>query len=172
MFRKGTQVSCTFKRTLREGIVIKGTTKPDGLITVVLYGGRHQITAPANHFQKTAYVLPKPTPPMEEYSITGYKQNKAFSQETTAFTAKIRRFRGVIADVMNHGTGGCDIYQFKTRDDQITFQEHIRQWATALGLKKEPGAEDLWLEWYVHDRPVGMSDKDFAEKYFHDSLRE
>jgi hypothetical protein len=64
--------------------------------------------------------------PASDYVITGLKT--MMGREGTAYSAKVRKGKHVIADLLQDGNGGELRYDFVTRDDEAEFNEFVKLW--------------------------------------------
>jgi hypothetical protein len=64
--------------------------------------------------------------PASDYVTTGLKTMQG--REGTAYTAKVRKGKRVVADLLQDGNGGELRYDFVTRDDAAEFNEFVKLW--------------------------------------------
>jgi len=166
MFKKGNKVKCDIDGKTVNGIVIRGTTSVNGRIRVRQIGNSfNELAGAALNFKAAKFTLPKNTPSdMDKYSVVSYKEFREMSRDSTAFAAKIKRGKKVIAEATNDGWGGCTmIYPVEGRREALdTFAAEARKWAIRFGKNEKPiEPDDTWIFWWVHCRPYGMT----AEMY-------
>lgn len=163
--KKGTHVQYRDQDGLHQGIVVKGTTKPNGRVTVILIGGKMKAAGPASAFKPCTIDIPKDEPsPMDDYLVTGYKEFPQMSQETIAFVARVKYKGKVILEARNDGCGGCT-YFYGNGGAEEQFQEDIRQWARQFGGEDMTEKDDFWLQWWVNERPYGVTAKAAIQHY-------
>lgn len=64
--------------------------------------------------------------PASDYVITGLKTLQG--REGTAYTAKVRKGKRVIADLLQDGNGGELRIYFASREDEAEFNEFVKLW--------------------------------------------
>jgi len=160
--KKGTRVEFINKNQVCYGVVEKGGNNKN---TVVLDGGKREITAEATYFKESSHPLPKDKPTvMDKYSIKGYKS--LGGEETDCFTATICLNGKPILYARNAGQGGCNSYNaLKDNSDYDKFIKAIKEWTTALGYSKLFEAEDTWVSWYTTQRPYGKTAQSVITEY-------
>jgi len=163
MLRKGDRVETlpNTKGEIKYGVISKGGQRP----TMVLDGGKREITDYAKWFRHSEHPLPKDAPSaMDKYSIKGYKEIEGHGDSPT-FSATICKDGKPILTVMNDGWGGCNSYQTlnyheRTVETEDQFSSDVKSWMKQFNCDSiEP--EDMWVEWFQYSRPYGVT----AETY-------
>lgn len=80
----------------------------------------------------------KPTDP-RRVTLKSYKEHKALSQETTAYTTKIAIDGKVIGSASNDGQGGADLVMVD-RESRPLWRSIVEKWNGANGNSPEPEA--------------------------------
>lgn len=167
--KKGTHVQYRDQDGLHQGIVVKGTTKPNGRVTVMLIGGRMKAMGPVTAFTPCTIDIPTDEPsPMDAYSVSNYREFPQMSQETIAFVARVKYQGKVILEARNDGCGGCT-YFYGNQSAEKQFQEDLRQWAKQFGGEDLTEKDDYWLRWWVDERPYGITAR-ASIKQFNESM--
>lgn len=159
-FAVGDRVQCFDKRknVTHVGTVTMARTDR---IRARLDGSADVITGHISLFEPSAVpAAPLPTSgndALDRYAVTDYKAYPKMSEETTAYTATITLEGVVVCGARNDGQGGCDLFtQLPGSPATVEdFQLACARWATAHGVEGE--TMDLWVEWFVNERPAGVS---------------
>jgi len=168
VFKKGTRVSHTDKR---DGKTVYGTVKSAGrkapfTVVVILDGGEYQVSGPFFVFKETDVPAPKDPPScMDKWSVSNYRE--IGGDETPCFEAKILKDGKVVGRARNSGEGGSNIYIGLTSYGIPGFEEDAVAWAKQFGWEKPFEADSLWIDWYVKQRPWGVT----ATKYIGDFVK-
>ena len=161
-FRKGDRVEMTIK-----GEVLHGTVERAGeRITAILDGGAEKVSGQAAWFRPSAKPLPaEPPSAMDPYAVVSFKEHKALSEETRAFSATITKYGRKIAVVRNDGTGGSNRYDLVDRmagrgilDELHT---HAQEWGVTIVGRVLSEATDLWVEWFTMSRPYAVAASEY-----------
>ena len=175
MFKKGDRVEYDVtengKPTIGYGVVRKGTTKPNGKVTVVMDGGNFETTGvgPDGGYRLSKHPLPVDEPSvMDKWSITRYK-NTGFGDETPQFNAEIALNGKVVILARNSGQGGCNMYY---RNPPMPIDGGIEQfikdateWGKQFGYPYDFEAHDTWVEWAAREKIYGVLAVDYFKKY-------
>lgn len=161
-FKKGDRVEFTIK-----GEVLHGTVERSGAkITAILDGGAEKVSGPAVWFRPSSKPLPvEPPSAMDPYSVVSFKEHKALSEETRAFSATITKYGRKIADVTNEGTGGSNRYHLVDRMagrgilDEL--HVHAQEWGVNVVGRLLSEATDLWVEWFTMSRPYAVTAREY-----------
>lgn len=152
----------------KTGVVSKGGRNP-----IVIYeNGTLQCSGPAYIFK----VITKPNIDdsddiMKDWGISGYKEHKRMSEETTAFNAYITYKGKKVFAAKNDGKGGCNFYtrlnlKPEYRELMEKFKSDAEQWKKAHSKTESVlEIEDLWLEWYSKSRPLGETAKQYWDGF-------
>jgi hypothetical protein len=73
-----------------------------------------------------------------QIELKSLKVNQRESQETLAFSANLYINGKKAATVGNHGTGGCNHYDFPDRATRHAFEAYAKQWGAERGETFEP----------------------------------
>jgi len=106
------------------------------------------------------------TDPMSTYSVTGYKGIKGHGDSDT-FHATIRLNGKVVLEAMNDGWGGPNEYRGSAgRSAGDALETAAKAWFAHYGYPEIFGeTADMWLDWYVHDRPLGVTAREYVERF-------
>ncbi len=161
-FKKGDRVEMTVK-----GEVLHGTVERAGAtITAILDGGAEKLSGQASWFRPSSKPLPvEPPSAMDPYSVVSFKEHKALSEETRAFSATITKYGRKIAIVRNDGTGGSNRYDLVDRMagrgilDEL--HVHAQEWGVNVVGRVLSEATDLWVEWFTMSRPYAVTAREY-----------
>lgn len=157
-FSKGDRVEFDHKNETLYGTVSRGGAKPK----VILDGGKLEYAVPAGMLRNSSVPLPQGEPhPMDTWSLKGYSEAAAMSEETTAFTATVTEGGVPVLSAKNDGRGGCNSYYPITGGyaSVTRFEEAAKQWLVDHGLPAEDAFEagDMWLTWKASQAPYGLT---------------
>lgn len=134
-------------------------------LTLSLDGGIERISGHVSLFEPAPALAPMSSgnPEMDRYAVTGYKEYPKMSEETTAYTATITLDGVVVCGAKNDGQGGCDHFTqlpgspYSVEDLQLA----CARWAGEHCVDGE--TIDLWVDWFVNQRPARVSAVDYLE---------
>ena len=166
--RKGDRVEFTDKGVTKYGVVSKGGSKK---VEVTLDGAEYCVRGSAGAFRKSDYPLPVDTEPspMDNYAVTGYKEFKSF--DGGGFNAYITYKGKKILEAFDEGNGGeVNIHgiggtPYARSPEEEKFYADAKAWAIQFGDSNGFGAVGMWFEWYVYERPYGVTSKAFWDKF-------
>ena len=165
-FTKGARVEFDHQGETHYGVVSRGGAKAK----VVIDGGKVEYSVPASLLRDSAVPLPKDPPhPMDSWSLKGYAEVAAMSEETAAFTATVLRDGKPALSAKNDGRGGCNSYYPITGGyaTVAALEESAKQWLVDHGMPPEDcfEAADMWLSWKAGQAPYGVTAKAFVESW-------
>ena len=157
MFKKGDRVEFLFKGENTYGVVLRGGKK----LKVVIDGGINIVEGPAGLFYHSNKELPKDPPnPMDKWSIKKYKAIEG--NDGYCFSAIIYYEEKPVLEVHNSGNGGPNVYYGLSDARYMKELENAtKAWVKQFNNDDHFEIEDLWVEWYVSQRPYGVT----AEMY-------
>ena len=160
--RKGTRVEFSMKDgTVHYGVVAKGGSKK---ATVVLDGGEQQVTGSIRSFRLSDKPLPKDVDsPMERWGLKSYKGIEGHGDSPT-FHAKVTLNGKVVGTAENNGWGGPNLYRFTKRELEAEFYADLKKWATQYGHPDMFEPDGTWVEWYVYQRPYGVTGESVVQE--------
>lgn len=146
--------------TLKHGTITKGGKN----IVATMDGGKYEVKGKPTQFRYSDKPIPKdPTSPMDDYSVTKYKEIPEMSDETTAYVATISYKGKPVLQAQNQGCGG-DTMLHLIANEPLTVSSSIdmfikaaKAWATQFGQTKPFEAYDEWIDWYVNYRPFAVT---------------
>lgn len=165
-YSKGSRVEFDYRGETLQGVVSRGGAKAK----VIVDGGKLEFTVPAPSLRDSAVPLPKdPSHPMDSWSLKGYSEVAAMSEETQAFTAVVMRNGVQAIHAKNTGRGGCNSYHPATGGyaTVAALENEARQWLIDHGMPEEDCIEaaDMWLSWKATKAPYGVTAKAFVEDW-------
>lgn len=108
---------------------------------------------------------------MDRYEVRKYREIDGHGDSRT-FSAEIWRDGHPLLVVMNNGWGGFNDYSAPTpelaKSQRMHVDElraHAHEWATRFGRRAPLEPEDDWIEWYQHERPYGITAREYNEKF-------
>ena len=159
-FKKGDRVEFPQKGVTKYGVVSKGGAKK---ITVVLDGAEFEVKGHPNAFQPSNHPLPKDLvdSPMDKYSVVGYKKQVGHD-DSECFVAYVTKNGKKILRAYDSGHGGGVEYhgvngQYRNSEDEKQYYADAKAWAIQFGDNNGFGAADCWIEWYIYERPYGVT---------------
>jgi len=136
--------------------------------TVVLDGGREQISGPLGAFRPSAHPLPKDEPNvMDKWGVVKYKALKVVD-EPGGYNAEVTLNGVAVIQAYNQGHGGPDNFQpLKGQTHKVTAQlaADATAWASQHTDGKVSEVEGLWVEWFVNSRPYGVLAKQYLAPF-------
>ena len=157
-------------KLVTNAVVVKVSTKR---VEVVPVGKPElRISGPAQCFMPANFELPYPEPSqtsMDGYEVRNYKEYPRLSQETIAYNADIFLNGVKVACADNRGNGGCDCFTPAngfTQADVANLQKRAKAWWQECGGNVNAfETTDKWLDWYVNQKPCGITAKAYVQKY-------
>ena len=144
------------------GVVLKGGKNKN---TVILDGGKEQISGGAGCFELSNHPLPVDAPSvMDKYSIASYK-NSGFGEEMPQFNAEIMLNGSVIMTARNSGQGGCNMYTAINHEVSDQFEADAEEWGKQFGYPFKDEANDTWVEWAAREKIYGVLAVDYFKNY-------
>jgi len=165
--RKGDRVEFDTKNGKKYGTVLRGGSKK---VTVIADGELDKTySGPAGGaIRPSTQPLPKDElNPMDRYSLRKYKEIDGHGDSRT-FSAEILKNGRPIIHVSNNGWGGCNEYYPINGADRRVLDIHLadaQAWAKQFGYEGMSEPDDMWVEWYQHERPYGVLAKDMITNF-------
>jgi len=101
---------------------------------------------------------------MDKWGVKNYKEIDGHG-DTPTFHAKLTLNGKVVGEAMNDGWGGCNCYHFKDNDIKTMFYKETKLWVSQFGYKDMLEPSSSWIDWYVLERPYGVTAEMFISKY-------
>jgi len=159
--KKGDRVEFISGRGLKYGVVFKGGAKN---IKVILDGGRVQVRGDVSAFDKSDHPLPKDSDNvMDRWAVVGYKELADPWGDGPAFSAAITLNGKKVIVVNNNGTGGPNMYHAKSKHLVDMLKKDAEKWHKLFSKHEAVEPEDLWVEWFVLNRPYGVLAKEYLK---------
>lgn len=150
------------------GVVKKGGSKK---ATVILDGGGSYVEIMVTFLKLSDQPLPQDTPNlMDKYSIKGYKFG-GVSLDGEMYTCVVCKDGVAFANAIQGGYGGPNEYHpldytnKKMKEDFEQFDKDARKWCELFGYTDPIDPTDLWVSWYIQDRPYGMTGEQFLQQF-------
>lgn len=168
-FRKGDRVEFAEKGVKKYGVVLKGGSKK---IEVIVDGAEFIVKGSPKAFRPSDQPIPTDTEasPMDDYGVTGYKEFKTF--DGGGFNAYVTYKGKKILEAFDQGCGGeVEFHPVDKNENywnspaQKKFHEDAKAWAIQFGDKNGFGAMGLWIDWYIHERPYGVTARMYWDKF-------
>ena len=163
--KKGDRVEYTQKGETKYGVVLKGGAKK---ITVVLDGGQLQVSGHPDCFKLSDKPLAVDTvkTPMDKYSVVGYREVRGHD-DSQAFEAFIAKDGKKILSAFDSGHGGgVEYHRVNGSEDEEQFYSDVKAWARQFFPEDNGyGSADCWIEWYVNQRPYGVTAQAYWDDY-------
>jgi len=90
-----------------------------------------------------------PTPTVRTVTVKNYQPVPSLSEESEAFSATVYLDGKRAGRVTNHGNGGCNLYDFDSREQRDTFMAYARAWGADNDASVEP--EDALIQQLCED---------------------
>jgi len=157
-FKIGDTVECTMDNKKVTGIVAKINGDK---IKAVVDSGQYEFSIEFFFFKKIKIIMEKDIPTvMDKWGVVGYKKGRG--QETIRFQAYVTLNGKKVIDASNDGCGGCNRYHATGEDNfkaVAQFEKDAVEWAKKMGDKKPMEPDGTFIEWYVNDKPFGVTAK-------------
>lgn len=167
-FRKGDRVEFDDNGVTKYGVVSKGGAKK---IEVIADGAEFIVKGHAAGFRPSNQPIPMDSEPspMDDYGVKGYKEFKSFDGGgfNAYITYKGKKIleafdEGNGGEVSTHGIGGTP---YSRSPEEEKFYADAKAWAIQFGDSNGFGAVGMWFDWYVHERPYGVTARMYWDKF-------
>lgn len=166
-YKKGDRVEWQDKEMKTLYGTVKSISK-EVMVIILEDGGKVQWRLHFKNIKITEVPLPKDEPNhMDKWGVVSYREIKHGHGDSRTFSAYITLNGKKVLHVSNDGQGGCNMYspvKNGSRDIERQFADEAKAWARMFGHDAlEP--DDLWVEWYQHDRPLGIKAEDYFKEF-------
>jgi len=161
---KGTWVSFDDEGTTVKGIVSKG-----GSVVKVNYKHNGQYLECKGDASCFAPLATKDIPElvtsdvMKHYNIVNHK-SLGYGHDSEVFRCDVKLDGKKVLTISNDGWGGENCIDGYTHDVDA-FLLATKQWAKSLGGEDKFMTDEFYIEWVTMDKPYGVSDKDYMNKF-------
>jgi uncharacterized Fe-S cluster protein YjdI len=165
--KKGERVCMETGSGQVHGVVIKGGSNT---IEMMADGGKQSSRGHVSLFSLSSKSLPyDPQNIMSKWGVSSYKEIPAHGDSRT-FTANITLNGKKVISVGNSGWGGQNSYH-RSSDGHVSapvitqFIEETKQWWGDHGGEAAFEIEDLWVDWFQHRRPYGVTSQMYVDEF-------